>query len=240
MIVYGHRGARGEAPENTITGCQHAAGRGVRHFEIDLRLSADGELVVIHDESLQRTTGVRGKVGSRSADELWRLHANHDGTPWPGKRDTGIPRWNTLYRRLPQVKHWQLELKAGSKGYNRDLAGAVIQWLGKPRRDCTVTSFEPSLLQMVSEALPKQSVGLITESRSPLRKLDALGASHLIAHWKILKQPLIEQAHKRGMHVSTWTVNDASVITKLYKLGVDSVITDYPSMAMPLVAQLKR
>ena len=55
MIVYGHRGARGEAPENTIAGARHAIERGVRHLEIDLRLSADDELVVIHDTGPRRT-----------------------------------------------------------------------------------------------------------------------------------------------------------------------------------------
>ena len=63
MIVVGHRGAQGEAPENTVAGVRHAIDRGVRHLEIDLRLSSDGRLVVLHDDKLKRTTGDRRRVG---------------------------------------------------------------------------------------------------------------------------------------------------------------------------------
>ena len=75
MIVYGHRGARGEAPENTIAGCRHAFERGARHLEIDLRLSKDQQLVVLHDDRLRRTAAVRGKVSHYTAKELAALDA---------------------------------------------------------------------------------------------------------------------------------------------------------------------
>ena len=93
MIVYGHRGSQGEAPENTIAGCRHAVSRGVRHFEIDLRLSKDGHLVVLHDERLKRTAGAPGKVSDYTARELARLDARLSGTPWPNRRQTGSRRW---------------------------------------------------------------------------------------------------------------------------------------------------
>ena len=70
MQVYGHRGAAGEAPENTIAGCLHAIERGARYIEIDLRLSSDNQLVVIHDKTLTRTTGKWGKPGKYKASEL--------------------------------------------------------------------------------------------------------------------------------------------------------------------------
>ena len=62
ILVYGHRGAAGEAPENTIAGCRHAIDRGVRYIELDLRLTKDRQLVVIHDVSVDRTTAQKGKV----------------------------------------------------------------------------------------------------------------------------------------------------------------------------------
>ena len=114
MIVYGHRGAAGEAPENTIAGALHAVERGIRRLEIDLHLSKDHQLVVIHDDRLKRTAGVRGKVAEYSAAELARLDARASGPPWPSKRNTGVPTLTALVEALPQIRHWQLELKAGS------------------------------------------------------------------------------------------------------------------------------
>ena len=143
MIVYGHRGARGEAPENTIAGARHAVARGVRQLEIDLRLSADGELVVVHDGTLRRTAGVAGKVAGRTARELAALDARRDGPPWPNKRGTGIPSMTSLFRAVPQIRHWQLELKSLGRRHNPQLAAATVAWLQKHRPRAVVTSSEP-------------------------------------------------------------------------------------------------
>ena len=71
--------------------------------------------------------------------------------------------------------------------------------------------------------------------------LEACRCDYLIAHWHTLgNRALIRRMKRRGIHISAWTVNDASVIEELYRLGIDSVITDYPSMALPLVAALER
>ena len=241
MIVYGHRGARGEAPENTIAGARHAVSRGVRHLEIDLRLSADGQLVVVHDPGLKRTTGERGKVAGTGAARLGRLDARADGPPWPNKRGTGIPTMTALFRAVPEIRHWQLELKSLGGRQNPALAAAVVDWIRVHRPRATVTSSEPELLRAVKAALPRQSLGFVATTRSPDDVLDSCACDYLIAHWKILDdRSLVRRMRRRGIHISTWTVNDASVIERLYQMGVDSVITDYPSMALPLVAALGR
>ncbi len=241
MIVYGHRGARGEAPENTIAGARHAVERGVRHLEIDLRLSADGELVVVHDAGLRRTTGVAGKVAGRPARELGTLDARRDGPPRPNKRGTGIPTMTRLLQAVPEIRHWQLELKSLGKRGNKQLAHATVDWLRKHRPRAVVTSSEPELLRAVREQLPRQAVGFVSTTNRPEPVLEDCGCEFLIAHWKTLDdRAQLRRLQKRGIHVSTWTVNDASVIERLYEMGVDSVITDYPSMALPLVAALQR
>ncbi len=241
MIIYGHRGARGEAPENTIAGARHAVERGVRHLEIDLRLSADQQLVVVHDGTLKRTTGVTGKVVGHSARVLAGLDARADGPPWPNKRGTGIPTLTALYRALPEIRHWQLELKSLGKRNNPALAAATAAWIRQHRPRAVVTSSEPGLLQAVKAALPRQAVGYVSTTNMPEDTLEACGADYLIAHWETLEsRAQVRRLQRRGIHVSVWTVNDASVIQHLYKLGVDSVITDYPSMALPLAAALAR
>ncbi len=241
MIVYGHRGARGEAPENTIAGAKHAAARGVRYLEIDLHLSADNQLVVVHDSTLKRTTGVRGQVSSLSAKELAGLDGRYSGTPWPNKRQTGIPTLSALLKSLPEIQHWQLELKGGSARYNAKLADALVAWLEDHPIAAVVTSGEPTLLTEVRRQRPQQATGFVSTLVDPGMILGACGCEYLVAHWSTLVNPmLIKQWQRMGIHISAWTVNDASVIEQLFQLGIDSVITDYPSMAIPLVAALQR
>jgi glycerophosphoryl diester phosphodiesterase len=241
VIVYGHRGARGEAPENTIAGARHAVARGVRQLEIDLRLSADDRLVVVHDATLRRTTGVPGKVGERPAGQLAKLDAREDGPPWPNKRGTGIPTMAALFRAVPEIRHWQLELKSLGKRHNPRLAEAVVEWISEHRPRAVVTSSEPDLIRTVKELLPHQATGFVSTTKNPEPVLEECGCDYLIAHWKSLEgRAQVRKLQRRGIHISTWTVNDASVIEQLYQLGIDSVITDYPSMALPLVAALQR
>ncbi|MEP5763564.1 MAG: glycerophosphodiester phosphodiesterase family protein [Halieaceae bacterium] len=241
MIVYGHRGARGEAPENTIAGARHAVARGVRALEIDLRLSADGQLVVAHDAGLKRCTGASGKLNQLKAAELGRLDARADGPPWPNKRGTGIPGMSALYKAVPEIKHWQLELKSLGKKNNPALAAATVDWLRQHKAPAVVTSLEPDLICAVKEALPNQATGYVSTTAQPEATLAACDCDFLIAHWQTLTdRRQLRRLQARGIHISCWTVNDASVIEQLFKLGVDSVISDYPSMALPLVAALQR
>ena len=241
MIVYGHRGARGEAPENTIAGARHAVARGARHLEIDLRLSADDRLVVVHDTTLKRTAGEAGKVADRTAAELSKLDARADGPPWPNKRGTGIPTMSALYRAVPEIKHWQLELKHLGRRRNALLAETTAEWIREHQPSAVVTSSEPDLIYAVKQLLPEQATGFVSTTTAPETMLEACDCEYLIAHWKTLSnRSLIRRLKRRGIHISAWTVNDASVIEQLFRSGVDSVITDYPSMALPLVASLGR
>ena len=84
-LIYGHRGAKGEAPENTLASFKQCLAHGVRRCELDLHLSKDGELMVIHDPTLKRTTGRRGKVVEHDAEELTQYDARHGGPSWKQK-----------------------------------------------------------------------------------------------------------------------------------------------------------
>lgn len=241
MIVYGHRGARGEAPENTIAGCQHAVARGVRHLEIDLHLSRDKQLVIVHDRTLRRTTGVAGKISDLTARELARLDARQDGTPWPNKRGTGIPTLSKLMAAVPEIRSWQLELKPGNARYNAQLADAVCEFLATSRRGRIVTSSDAALVQQIKNRLPDLDTGLVSSSPQPQELLRRAGCNYLIAEWiSITSARQVKNLQQQGIHVSAWTVNDASAIVNLHRMQVDSVISDYPSMALPLVAALER
>ena len=102
MLVYGHRGAAGEAPENTIAGFRHAIERGTRHFELDVQMSKDDKLVVIHDNKVNRTTYCRGNVNQFTASELANMDARRGTPPWPRKRGANIATLDALLDATPR------------------------------------------------------------------------------------------------------------------------------------------
>ncbi len=111
-LIYGHRGAKGEAPESTLASFQRCLEHGVNRCELDLHLSRDGELMVIHDPTLKRTTGRRGKVAEHDAATLATYDARKGGPGWV--RPTPIPRLEELFEKCP-FEHWQLEVKSASR-----------------------------------------------------------------------------------------------------------------------------
>ncbi|MCF5352651.1 hypothetical protein GIW06_15345 [Pseudomonas syringae] len=111
-LIYGHRGAKGEAPENTLTSFQECLKHGVRRCELDLHLSKDGELMVIHDPTLKRTTDRRGKVNEHLAADLVTYDARKGGPGWVSP--CPIPRLEELFEQCA-FEHWQLEVKSASR-----------------------------------------------------------------------------------------------------------------------------
>jgi glycerophosphoryl diester phosphodiesterase len=242
MQVYGHRGAAGEAPENTIAGCLHAIERGARYVEIDLRLSADDQLVVVHDKTLNRTVGKWGKPSKYKASELAAMDAREDGPPWPRKKHCGVPTLAALLKATGKLKGYQLEVKPDTKAVMKRIA-----WHLAGRFDTTasarkivVTSSDYFLLEYLGDIAPHIKRGLVATRPDSLSKVAELHCEYCAMHWSGCNPYTVRQLRRSGIHLSAWTVNDAQIIKNLYKMKVDSVISDYPSMAVPLVAALQR
>ncbi len=240
MYVVGHRGAAGEAPENTIAGCRHAIDRGVRHIEIDLQLSADDQLVVIHDLSVNRTTGARGAIGKFSAAQLRAMDARCGTPPWPRKFQAGVPTLSALLRATPELKSMQLEVKAGSRATTRRIAELLAQRYPdrQAARGITVTCSKPYLHECLIEMAPHLDRGLVCQRARSLKKVAPLGCTLCVMHFSLANAETVSSLQAQGIAISAWTVNDPATVTALHQLGVESVITDYPSMALPLVARL--
>jgi glycerophosphoryl diester phosphodiesterase len=242
MLVYGHRGAGGEAPENTIAGCQHAIERGTRYLELDMRLSKDDQLVMIHDESVDRTTDNTGKVNSYSVAELKKMDARKSGAPWPNKRNTGIVTLDAMLDATPEVKGYQLEVKTGSTAQMERTAELLSEKFPSEAsvERIVITSSSLTLLQRLMTIAPHIPRGFISITPNPFPVLDRFRCSLLAMNWSVCNIINLGHARRKGIHVSVWTVNDASVIKNLYRSKVDSVITDFPSMALPMIASLER
>jgi glycerophosphoryl diester phosphodiesterase len=228
VVIIGHRGARGEAPENTAGGFAYALEKGVRHFELDLRLSADNIPMVIHDTSTRRTCGESILVAHSPADLLGSLDAA-SGEQWQAREP--IPTLADILPLLESSDSVQLEIKSDQPARLSKLIKATRQLL----RDCdrhryTLTSFDQRALRLAKSLAPEMPRGLVTESRfaDNIGRAQRLACSVLVYHFRILSQRQISRAQDRGLQVSSYTVNDLAQVKKLKGWGVDSVITDHP------------
>ena len=231
MIVYGHRGAKGEAPENSLAGFRHAYRQGVRHFELDLVLSKDGKPVVIHDLTVDRTTGKTGEVYSFMASELSTMDARRNTTPWPSP--VGIPSLEDLLSEFPEVEHLQLEVKKDARQRLNILCNRIIEVIQSRKlySQVVVTSSDAWFLREVRRRDRKISIGLVTDRKFP-RPVNVAARLHcdfLCLGWKVCSKALVEEAHRRDMKISTWTVNRIHDMQSLEAMGVDSIITDFPT-----------
>lgn len=231
MIVYGHRGAKGEAPENTLPGFVHAHRHGIRHFELDLVLSKDGLPVLVHDLTVDRTTGKSGNVGHYTAAELAEMDARRNTSAWPSK--TGIPSLEALLNQLHDLEHLQLEVKKDNRPRLNVLCNRLTEVIQRRNmyQIATITSSDPWFLREMRRRDSNIRIGLVAERKfpKPLNLATRLGCEFFCANWKILDKQMVDQAHKRNMHVSAWTVNRIHDMLALEDMGVDSIITDYPT-----------
>jgi glycerophosphoryl diester phosphodiesterase len=236
-LIYGHRGAKGEAPENTLASFQTCLGHGVRRCELDLHMSRDGELMVIHDPTLKRTTGRRGKVVEHDAAELVGYDARQCGPEW--RTPCPIPRLAELFEQC-DFEHWQLEVKSASRVRSARMAEGIAE-LAKRHGltdKITVTSSSREVLRAMQQLHPEISRGLVAEHAwlDPLKVAQHYGCDLLALDWTLCSPERLSKAQKAGLHVSVWTVNDAALMRRLADFGVDSLITDFPGLAVATLA----
>ncbi|WP_028693747.1 glycerophosphodiester phosphodiesterase [Pseudomonas cremoricolorata] len=231
-LIYGHRGAKGEAPENTLTSFRQCLSHGVTRCELDLHLSADNELMVIHDPTLKRTTGRRGKVVEHSAADLATYDARQGGPGWV--QPCHIPTLKTLFEQC-DFEHWQLEVKSASRTRAASTVLAIrelaqqFDLLDK----VTITSSSREVLDAAQDLVPDVSRGLVAEYAwlDPLKVAHNYGCEVLALNWTLCTPERLSKAQAQGLHVSVWTVNEPALMHRLADFGVDSLITDFPGLA---------
>lgn len=235
MRIVGHRGARAEAPENTRGGFRFALDRGIRHFELDLRLSADGIPMVIHDASTARTCSVPLLVEQTTAAALGELNAAATHPNWEGHEP--VPTLASVLPLLERSDSVQLEIKSDRPERLSELLKATRQLLEQTARQrYTLTSFDKKALSLARGLMPGFRRGLVCERRfvDNIAHALRLDCELLVYHYRILSNDRINQAQRAGLEVSCYTVNDAGHIERLSKWGIDSVITDRPAYYLHL------
>ena len=232
-LIYGHRGARGEAPENTLVSFQQCLNAGVNRCELDLHLSKDGQLMVIHDATLKRTTGRRGKVSQHTAAQLMQIDARQNTPAWPTA--CPIPSLEQLFTLCP-FTHWQLEVKEASRTRAAHIVRAIDQLSARfaLQDKIIITSSSRTVLRAAERLAPHLARGLVAEYGwlDPIKVAQRYGCQMLVLSWTLCTEQRLKKAQQAGLHVSVWTVNEPALMRRLAACGADSLITDFPGLAI--------
>jgi glycerophosphoryl diester phosphodiesterase len=233
VTVYAHRGSRGHAPENTLLAFSLAFDLGAEAIEFDVQRSSDRELVVIHDDTVDRTTNGRGYVREIPFERLRGLNAD--------------VRWNTP-QRIPTLTETLALVKARGGAMNLEIkadsredalatatlvANALTDQTESLRARILVSSFELDAVAWLKSRLPWLRVGALFTG-SHWRKEDMiaraldLDAEAIHPNIRLVAPDLLERAHDAGLRVNVWTANRWPTIRKLLALGVDGIFSDLP------------
>jgi glycerophosphoryl diester phosphodiesterase len=218
----GHRGACGHAPENTLGSMRKALAMGVHGFEFDIQMSRDGEPVVIHDDTLERTTGGSGAVSDYTLQELQQFDAGG------GER---IPSLRNVLDMVDKRCRLFIELKAESSTLPvAEMLTHYVNHGGWSYEQFFLCSFDHPQLAAARNANPRlRSCALLAGIPVSLAAIAAeAGAWSLNTAIHHTSRALVDDAHRRGLKSIVWTVNDPLHIAKARALGVDGIISDYP------------
>jgi glycerophosphoryl diester phosphodiesterase len=220
-LLWGHRGTRQGAPENTLVAFERALALGADGVELDVRLSADGEVVVLHDPDLERVAGVALSAAQASADALSR-HDLGGGARVPRLVDA-------MSRVLDAGALLNVELKSDVPDAGALVAAVAARVAALPppqRARVLLSSFDAAMCRALNAALPEVAVALLmTRVPAPLpAALSELPAAH--PRGDRLDAAAMARLREAGLGVNAWTVNGAEEARRLSQLGVDGLITD--------------
>jgi glycerophosphoryl diester phosphodiesterase len=237
LLIIGHRGASGHAPENTFAAFKKAVALGATFIETDLQLSRDARFVAIHDDTVDRTTTGQGKVHDQTLAALRRLDAGSwFGSEYAGERIPTLEEILEFSKKNDVV--FYLELKpSGSWGGEHALIGALRE-SGEVAR-VVVISFDPTILAGLRKIEPTLMTGVLYDGQlaDPLKSALDVGARQLVVRGDLVTPAMIVEARKRDLQVVCWTVNHPAHIRLLIAAGVDGIMSDYPDR---LLAALKK
>lgn len=223
LLVIGHRGAMGHETENTIASIQKALNLNVDMIEIDVFKIATGEIVVFHDDTIERLTNGTGNIEDYSLEELQKVEVigNHK-----------IPLLTEVLDVIDAKVPLNIELKGA--GTAEDVDAIIQNYIAKKNwtlNDFLISSFNWDELKIMRQLNDKVSIAILIEEANPLEALPIAKELKAIAINPDYEKLDVEIAHKikeAGFKIYPWTVNEEQAILKMKGIGVDGVFTNYP------------
>lgn len=230
MEIIAHRGASHDAPENTLAAIRLAWQQNADAVEIDVRLSRDGALVVMHDDNTRRTAGHDAKIAAQTLEELKRLDAGSwKGAPFAGET---IPTLGEVLAELPAGKGLVIEVKDARPEVVPALQSALAQ-SGVLPAQLLLIGFDYEQVKRLKSALPQLRVLLLRSAPLAVEELIALCRDASLdgvdlQHAFPLDEKAIAKLRAAGLAWYVWTVDDANIARRLVAAGVDGITTNRP------------
>jgi len=236
FLVIGHRGACGHEPENTIASIYKALALGVKAIEIDVYQTTDGELMVMHDETVDRTTNGTGRTSEKSSTELRALRIKHKGEVLEA---TFVPFLREIIDCLPADVKLNVELKgAGTAAPLAAYLGSLSQ---EKLSQINVSSFDHPELLAFGKLMPTVPLGILYYGIPVNLDGDLSCFPDSVASINVsddfISADLVKNAHEHGKKVYVYTINTPAALRRMMNLQVDGVSADYPDRINAELAQ---
>lgn len=230
MRIIGHRGARGEAPENTLGGFQYIQNLGIRAVEFDVRQLKDDALVIMHDDNFQRTTGKIRSIYECHQQDLSHYNQAQTWQTWTQFEPT--PSLSQTLKVIHNFDHIEVEVKTVA---TQELAYKITHDLQQQLQGfetrAIITSFDLKIHQTLQQQNSSFKRGLLIEEDIQFQAIEQakdLGCVRIGWMNELATDEIILATQKAKLSVSVWTVNEIDRAQHLKNLGVDGLITDYP------------
>ncbi len=225
--IMGHRGAPAQEPENTLRSFRRALEMGVAAVELDVQLTRDGRLAVIHDETLSRTTNGRGPVRDFSLAELQKLDAGL------GEQ---IPSLEEVFELVMGRAYLTVELK------QPEAAPALLRFFQERQAfaSAQVISFWHPALKLLKEQEPRLFTGVLMVGcpADPAGLARAAGAGALILHYAYVTPDLVKTAHDHGLLVYVWNIDDPETLKPYLSMNLDGIGSNRPDVLLESMKNL--
>lgn len=234
-FVVAHRGASGYAPENTLAAVKLGWEMGATAVEIDVHLTLDNTVVVIHDKNTKRTAGKELIIATATYDQLKTLDVGR----WKDEKYAGeqIPRLIDIVNAIPKGKKLVVEIKSDTK---------IVSVIGDelrnhPKVDRLIfIAFDYETIVETKKSFPSNKSFWLcsrfkTDIKSTLEKVKVDGLDGVDLNFRIIDREVMQNAKELGLEVHTWTVNDVDKAKELQELGISSITTDYPDRLLEII-----
>jgi glycerophosphoryl diester phosphodiesterase len=256
-LFFAHRGGASLAPENTLVAFERGLACGADALELDIQTTSEGEIVVIHDPTVDRTTNGTGPVAAYTLDELRCLDAGYHFSPGGGQtypyrgQGIAIPTMREVFEHFPHTRI-NIDLKESSPAREQRLWGLIQEYQAYDRVLVASGDFHQPIVRFrqlaagrvaTSASAPEVRTFVLATAARATRWLrpayDALQVPEIHRGIRVVSRAMVEAAHRLGLDVHVWTVDTRSDMERLLALGVNGLITDRPDILAEVLGKAR-